>query len=165
MRARSLAATVLVVLSLLVAACLPEAGRGGPGGAGASGGTQSAAPIATGPTPSPSFVAPTPTPVPSFRPYLVVQGDTLHSIARTFSTTARSIAYWNRGTYPSLDPETDAYSPNLIKVGWTLLVIPGAVVDPQTLPDQTPRPASPEPGATPFPVEPIVTPAPGAGAI
>jgi peptidoglycan/xylan/chitin deacetylase (PgdA/CDA1 family) len=164
MRARSIP-IVLLVFALLVGGCLPDAAsRGGPGDPGASG-ADATVPAPTGPTPSPSFVPPTPTPVPSFRPYTVVKGDTLLSIARTFSTTARSIAFWNRGTYPNLDPESDAYSPNLIKVGWTLLVIPGAVVDPQTLPDQTPRPASPEPGATPIPVEPIVTPAPGAGAI
>jgi peptidoglycan/xylan/chitin deacetylase (PgdA/CDA1 family) len=165
MRARSFFVLLVAVLALLVGGCLPDAAsRGGPGDPGASG-ADATVPAPTGPTPSPSFVPPTPTPVPSFRPYTVVKGDTLLSIARTFSTTARSIAFWNRGTYPNLDPESDEYSPNLIKVGWTLLVIPGAVVDPQTLPDQTPRPASPEPGATPIPVEPIVTPAPGAGAI
>jgi peptidoglycan/xylan/chitin deacetylase (PgdA/CDA1 family) len=44
-------------------------------------------------------------------------------------------------------------------------VIPGAVVDPQTLPDRTPGTASPAPGSTPTVAEPVVTPAPGAGAI
>jgi peptidoglycan/xylan/chitin deacetylase (PgdA/CDA1 family) len=95
----------------------------------------------------------------------VVPGDTLSSIARTFDTTARSIAYWNRGTYPDLDPESETYRPNLIKIGWTLLLIPGAVVDPQTLPDKTPLPGSPGPGPTEIAGEPPVTPAPGAGAI
>jgi peptidoglycan/xylan/chitin deacetylase (PgdA/CDA1 family) len=104
--------------------------------------------------------------MPTFRTYLVVRGDNLTSIARTFDTTARSIAYWNRGTYPSLDPESEGYSPNRIEIGWTLAIIPGTVVDPQTLPEQTPRPASPPPGplATPGASAPV-TPAPGAGAI
>jgi peptidoglycan/xylan/chitin deacetylase (PgdA/CDA1 family) len=165
MRARPLAILCLC-LAPVVAACLPDsAGRPG-GGAGPSGSPAIAdTPAPTGPTPVPSFARPTPTPIPSFRAYEVVPGDTLISIARTFDTTARSIAYWNRGTYPSLDPEAPEYAPNRIKAGWVLLLIPGAVVDPQTLPDHTPPPASPEPGATPIPVEPVVTPAPGAGAI
>jgi len=151
-------------LAFVVAACLPDsAGRPGGGGPGASP-VSVPAPRPTGPTPVPSFVRPTPTPIPSFRAYEVVRGDTLLSIARTFDTTARSIAYWNRGTYPSLDPEAPEYSPNRIKAGWVLLLIPGAVVDPQTLPDRTP-PTSPLPGASPTPVVPIVTPAPGAGAL
>lgn len=163
MRARPLPALCLC-LALVVGACLPDtAGR--PAGGASRSHSPASTPAPTGPTPVPSFVAPTPTPIPSFRAYEVVPGDTLISIARTFSTTARSIAYWNRGTYPSLDPETVGYQPNRIKAGWVLLVIPGAVVDPQTLPDRTPPPASLAPGATPIPVEPLVTPAPGAGAI
>ena len=155
--------TAALLLALAVGGCVPEAGRAG-GSAGTSG-LATAPPTPAGPTPSPSFVPPTPTPLPTFRAYAVVPGDTLLSIARTFDTTARSIAYWNRGTYPSLDPESDTYRPDRIQVGWTLLVIPGAVVDPQTLPDLTPRPASPMPGGSLPPIEPVVTPAPGAGAI
>jgi peptidoglycan/xylan/chitin deacetylase (PgdA/CDA1 family) len=162
MRARSVLVACLT-LGLAAGACVPAPAR-----VPASGGS---GPIAMplqspqGPTPSPSFVPPTPTPVPTFRAYEVVPGDTLLSIARTFDTTARSIAYWNRGSYPDLDPESDQYAPNLIKVGWVLLLIPGAVVDPQALPDQTPRPATLDPNASPTPGEPIVTPAPGDGAI
>ena len=37
--------------------------------------------------------------------YKVVSGDSLDKIAKKFKTSARSIAYWNRATYPSLDPE------------------------------------------------------------
>ena len=165
MRARPLPVLCLC-LAFLVGACLPDTAGRPADNAGAGGSHAPAAtPAPTGPTPVPSFVPPTPTPIPSFRAYEVVAGDTLISIARTFSTTARSIAYWNRGSFPTLDPESDDYHPDRIKAGWVLLVIPGAVVDPQTLPDQTPRPASPEPGSTPIPVEPVVTPAPGAGAI
>ena len=163
MRARSLPLLALA-LAVAMAACVPEVGRPG-GSAQRSNEPATPTPGPTGPTPPPSFVPPTPTPVPSFRAYEVVAGDTLLSIARTFDTTGRSIAYWNRGTYPHLDPESDDYRPNLIQVGWVLLIIPGAVVDPQTLPDQTPRPASPDPNATPPQLEPVVTPAPGEGAI
>ncbi|HEX5013609.1 MAG TPA: polysaccharide deacetylase family protein [Candidatus Limnocylindrales bacterium] len=153
-----------LALALMLAACVPDTARPGRSPDGSIG-PPTPTPAPTGPTPVPSFVAPTPTPVPSFRAYEVVPGDTLLSIARTFDTTGRSIAYWNRGTYPNLDPESDAYAPNLIRAGWVLLIIPGAVVDPQTLPDQTPRPATPDPNATLIPAEPVVTPAPGDGAI
>lgn len=155
-----------LLLVFLTAACLPAAV-----GPTASPGSRPSTPPAglpspSGPTPEPSFVPPTPTPMPTFRTYIVVRGDNLTSIARTFDTTARSIAYWNRGTYPSLDPESEGYSPNRIEVGWMLAIIPGTVVDPQTLPEQTPRPASspPGPSATPGASAPV-TPAPGAGAI
>jgi peptidoglycan-N-acetylglucosamine deacetylase len=163
MRAR-IPLVLCVGLAVVIAACLPDS-AGRPGGGPAGSPVSVPVPRPTGPTPVPSFVRPTPTPIPSFRAYEVVPGDTLISIARTFSTTARSIAYWNRGTYPSLDPEAAEYSPNRIRAGWVLLLIPGAVVDPQTLPDRTPSPASQEPGASPTPVAPIVTPAPGVGAI
>jgi hypothetical protein len=90
-------------------------------------------------TPSPSFVRPTPTP-----------GDTLSSIAAGFGTSAQSLAYWNRATYPSLDPESSRYDPNTIKVGWTLVLIPFAEVDPEDLPPRSAAPA-PAPVATPSP--------------
>jgi len=100
------------------------------------------------PTGSPSFVRPTPRPSPTFLVYEVRAGDTLTSIARQFGTTARSIAYWNRARYPSLDPDSPTYQPGLIKVGWLLLVIPIAVVDEDELPDPTPTPA-PAPTVSP----------------
>ena len=93
-----------------------------------------------GPTPSPSFVRPTPIPSPTFLVYEVQPGDTLTSIARLFGTTARSIAYWNRARYPSLDPDSRTYEPNRIEAGWTLQLIPTAVVDEDELPDPTPTP-------------------------
>jgi spore germination protein YaaH len=97
------------------------------------------------PSGSPAFVRPTPRPSPTFLVYEVRAGDTLTSIARQFGTTARSIAYWNRARYPSLDPDSATYEPGLIKVGWLLLVIPTAVVDEEELPDPTPTP-TPTPG-------------------
>jgi hypothetical protein len=55
----------------------------------------------------------------------VQAGDTLVSIARRFHTDARSIAYWNRDRYATLDPESSRYRPNSIKVGWRFQVLRG----------------------------------------
>lgn len=104
-----------------------------------------ASPTAVEPTGSPSFVRPTPRPSPTFLVYEVRAGDTLISIARQFGTTARSIAYWNRTRYPSLDPDSSSYQPGLIKVGWLLLLVPTAVVDEEDLPEL------PEPTPDPTP--------------
>ena len=57
------------------------------------------------------------------------RGRSLTSIARLFGTTARSIAYWNRDRYPSLDPDSDDVRAGPDRVGWTLRLIPTAVVD------------------------------------
>jgi hypothetical protein len=105
------------------------------------------------PTPAlPSFVRPTPTPLPTFLAYVVKSGDSLGTIAKTYATTARSIAWWNRGTYPSLDPESPNYSPNHIEPGWTLVLIPGTVVDDANPPTPSPAPPTPTPGpSTPGP--------------
>ncbi len=67
-----------------------------------------------------------------------MSGDSLDKIAKQFGTTGRSIAYWNRATYPSLDPESGSYRPNDIKVGWTLVLIPNKEVDPENLPTLPP---------------------------
>jgi LysM domain len=96
------------------------------------------------PTPSPSpvesFAYPTPSPEPTFLMYRVANGDTLTSIAKKFQTTNRSIAWWNRGTYPSLDPESPTYKPSAIKVGWLLVLLPGEVVDEDNPPSPSPAP-------------------------
>jgi hypothetical protein len=110
--------------------------------------TPSPTPVPT-PTPTPSFVRPTPTPLPTFLAYIVAPGDTLSSIAKMFATKAQSIAYWNRATYPSLDPESPRYDPNTIQVGWTLVLIPFGQVDPEDLPP---------PAATPTPPTPVTSP-------
>jgi hypothetical protein len=106
-------------------------------------------------TPTPSFVRPTPAPLPTFLVYVVAQGDSLTSIAKTFGTKAQSIAYWNRATYPSLDPDSSRYEPNRIKVGWALVLIPNGEVDPEDLPPGASSPAvlnpTPVPNPTPFP--------------
>ncbi len=80
--------------------------------------------------------------------YLVAPGDTLTSIARRNGTTARSIAFWNRGTYPSLDPESSTYKPDRIEVGWKLALMPGVVVDE----------SEPLPGASPTPRPTLIIP-------
>jgi hypothetical protein len=133
--------TALLLLAAIVGGCLPET----VGPAGSSGGSPvpgvstepSESPAQSGPSPSPSFVRPTPTPLPSFMSYVVRPGDSLNSIAQRFRTKARSIAFWNRATYPSLDPESSRYAPNSIRVGWTLVLIPGIVFDEDDLPEPT----------------------------
>jgi len=98
------------------------------------------------PTPSPLPTAsPTPTPIPAPTPliYVVKPGDSLLTLAKRFKTTGRSIAYWNRATYPSLDPESPKYNPNRIEIGWKLTITPGVTIDQP--PDASPGSPSPEP--------------------
>lgn len=126
---RSIAILLVAASGLVSVGCLPPASRGfatadpslGDGGpsAGASLGV---------PTPRPSIVRPTPTPAPTFAVYTVATGDNLNSIARKFGTSARSIAFWNRATYPSLDPDSSGYRPNVLKIGWTLNIIPNMIL-------------------------------------
>jgi hypothetical protein len=135
-----LAALLVVVVAGLVAAVLlvpgllptgvptPTSSATVPSGGQAS----------SGPSAAPTFVRPTPSPAPSFTGYTVEAGDSLNSIARRFRTTARSIAWWNRGMYPTLDPESAAYDPNTIRVGWVLNVLRDTVVD-----DNNPPPPGP----------------------
>ncbi|HEY3164294.1 MAG TPA: LysM domain-containing protein [Candidatus Limnocylindrales bacterium] len=133
------------IVAALVAAvaigCLPSGGRGARSEPAA--GVATAAPITpsptpSGPTPVPSFVPPTPTPYPTFMVYVVARGDSLNTIAHKFSTTARSLAFWNRSTYPTLDPESPKYRPSLLQVGWTLFLVPNLVVNEDELPADSP---------------------------
>ena len=100
------------------------------------------------PTPTPP---PTPTPTPSPKPtptafiYTVKAGDNLLNIAKRYKTTGRSIAYWNRATYPSLDPDSPKYDPNRIEVGWKLSIIPGVTIDDAV---ESPPGSSPTPEPT-----------------
>ena len=101
---------------------------------------------------------------PTFLVYTVGTGDNLNTIAQQFGTTARSIAFWNRGTYPILDPESSGYRPNLLRVGWTLLVIPNVVFDEQTLPEPSElvgTPPSPTPTDGEIEYEDDPSPSPG----
>lgn len=134
-----LAGFVLVV-AVAVAGCVPThigRPRSGPVATdpGASAiATPTPVPTPTGPSARPSFIRPTPAPLPTFLTYIVNRGDTLTSIALAHRTTARSIAFWNRAAYPSLDPDSPDYAPNRIETGWVLLLIPDFELDPEDLP-------------------------------
>ena len=139
--------TLAVVLSfvatfVVLVGCVPEPTNRTPPGA-AAGATRTPTPTPAGPTATPSFVRPTPTPQPTFFVYAVKRGDTLERIAKLYGTDGRSVAYWNRLAYPSLDPDSSQYRPNYIAVGWMLQLIPNTVVDPEDLPPG-PTPAAPD---------------------
>jgi peptidoglycan/xylan/chitin deacetylase (PgdA/CDA1 family) len=164
---RSLGIAILLV-ALLVAGC------GGPGPtASPEPSTTPPSPSASATTPLPSSTAapspteaipsegasPSPTGAASPTPlvYVVAPGDTLSAIARRFSTDVRSLSYWNRDRYPSLDPDSPDYDPNKIVVGWELLVVPGVVLGDDEIP-------TPQPTTTPAPtltIPPAPTPTAG----
>ena len=150
----SVAATAIVVAAaclVLVAGCVPpstDPGTPAPTGTGLTASIEpgESAPVGpVGPTPIPSFVRPTPLPAPTFLAYTVKSRDTLTSIAREFHTTPRSIAFWSRDEHPSLDPESPAYQPDHLEVGWILRLIPDDVFDEDELLD---APTSPSPAAS-----------------
>jgi len=153
------AATLALVVILLGAILILPGLINSPGSTPTpTAGGSSAVPTASPSPAAPSFVRPTPSPAPTFTTYVVRQGDTLNSIARRFDTTARSIAWWNRGTYPSLDPESESYDPDRLEVGWALVLIPGIEVDDTNPPTPSPGPATPIPTST---AGTLVTPVPG----
>ena len=133
-RYRAAPIAAMGIALLVVGACIPP-----PAGGSTETPITSLAPTAvavatptavpSGPPAPPSFVRPTPTPLPTFLSYVVKAGDTLDSIALAHGTTARSIAFWNRSTYPSLDPDSSAYAPDRIKIGWVLLLVPDIEID------------------------------------
>jgi hypothetical protein len=125
-----------LTVAVLLAACVPEpSNRLSPSGGGSvTTPTPTAILTPAGPTPTLSFIRPTPTPQPTFLVYTVVTGDTLVKIAKRHGTSGRSIAYWNRATYPSLDPDSDQYRPDYLAIGWPLVLIPNTEVDPEDLP-------------------------------
>jgi hypothetical protein len=139
---------MLLGVASIVAGCIPPTGRTDPATpAGPPSADASATPLPSpsGPSTRPSFVRPTPTPLPTFLIYTVRPGDTLTSIARMFRTTARSIAFWNRTSHPSLDPDSPDYEPDRIEAGWDLLLVPDVELDPEDLPE----PSSPPPVTSP----------------
>ncbi|HET7181610.1 MAG TPA: polysaccharide deacetylase family protein [Candidatus Limnocylindrales bacterium] len=167
--AAALAAVVILLTGvLIVPGLLGGSGPGSTSPAGTQAGSGGPLP-SLGPTPAPTFARPTPSPAASFTSYVVRAGDTLNSIARTFDTTARSIAWWNRGAYPTLDPESDSYDPDRLELGWTLVLLPGVVVDDANPPTPSPGPTAtpvPLPSATGAPVTPAPrTPAPTSAAL
>ena len=126
----------VMTLSIIMAACVPDpTNRPSPSGAGSVvTPAPTAVPTPAGPTPTLSLIRPTPTPRPTFFIYTVVTGDNLVKIGKRFGTSGKSIAYWNRATYPSLDPDSDKYRPDHLDIGWTLSLIPNTEVDPEDLP-------------------------------
>jgi peptidoglycan/xylan/chitin deacetylase (PgdA/CDA1 family) len=91
-------------------------------------------PASTEPSGGASFV-PSPRPLPTASPaatpfsYIVKSGDSLVNLGHRFKTTGRSIAYWNRAAYPSLNPDKPTYNPNHLEIGWRLTIYPGVVDD------------------------------------
>jgi hypothetical protein len=148
---RSLAVSTVAasLVAVIATACVPQpANRRTQPPIAASAVPASEPPAPTPATPSPSltFSRPTATPQPTFLAYRVRSGDTITSIARDHETSVRSIGYWNRVTYPSLDPDSSRYNPDNLRVGWTLLLIPGVEVDPDEItPPPTIPPASEAP--------------------
>jgi hypothetical protein len=134
----------VALLAIVLGACVPDPTNRPNLSPTAAEPTPTPVPTPAGPTPTPSFVRPTPTPGPTFLSYMVRTGDTLNSIAKKHGTTARSIAYWNRVAYPSLDPDSDAYKPDYLAIGWVLALIPNAQVDPENLPSLPPLPGESE---------------------
>ncbi|MEO5704603.1 MAG: polysaccharide deacetylase family protein [Candidatus Limnocylindrales bacterium] len=135
----------LVVVVLVLAAALIVPGLLGPSASPGPSGSIAPGSAAPGASPSPaapSFVRPTPSPNPTFTSYVVRAGDTLNSIATAFGTTPRSIAWWNRGAYPSLDPESQDYEPNRLEIGWVLALIPDTKVDENNPPTPSPGPST-----------------------
>lgn len=138
-RRRRVVVTLAAVL-LLAAGCLPAAVRPTPMPVPTPTPTPSPSP-----TPSPTPGPPTPTPGPTFLLHTVVRGDTLTSLARRYATSGRSIAYWNRDQYPSLDPESADYNPNNLKRGWVLRILPGQEYAPPPDDGETGEQVSPTP--------------------
>lgn len=138
MRVLSARQPIAAAIVMALSACIPSAGRPSmttEAPVASTGVAATSAPSPSGPSSQPSFVRPTPTPLPTFLVYTVRPGDTLTSIARTFHTTPRSIAFWNRTTYPSLDPDSPQYAPDSIKAGWNLMLVPDVELDPEDLPE------------------------------
>lgn len=156
---RAIRGSWVALAAIIAVGCVPTPANlltSPPAGSATPIATATPGPTPSGPTPDPSFTRPTPNPSPDFVAYTVRRGDTLEGIADRFGTTGRSIAYWNRVTYPSLDPDSPTYQPDRIERGWVLLLIPGHEVDPEDLPTLSPSP-SPTPSPT---TKPTATPSP-----
>ena len=155
----ALAALLGAILVGLVVAAVVLPGLIGPSASEAP--TASASPslvaasASAAPTPSPSPTAsPSATPLPSVLEVRVRSGDNLNVIADRYGTDPRSIAFWNRDRYPTLDPQSPDYEPDQIQVGWTLVVYPGETFpEPSgtTAPSGTTGPSGSPGGASPAP--------------
>lgn len=143
---------IAAATALVLAGCLPTTVRPSPSTVSpATPGLTASATGAPSPTRTPS---PTASPGPTFLVHTVRPGDTLLGLGRRYGTSGRSIAYWNRDRYPTLDPDAPGYDPNRIEVGWTLRILPGEEYEP---PDETPWPSvTPQPSL-------VIPPAPTPG--
>lgn len=130
----------LAVITVVAAGCLPASIR--PTAPPPATPTPTAPPP---PTPTPTPPPPTPTPAPTFLLHTVVRGDTLVRIARKYKTDGRSVAYWNRDEYPSLDPESPDYAPDNLQRGWVLKLLPGQAYVPPPDDGETGEQATPTP--------------------
>ena len=146
---RAAGLVVALLLTTLAAACLPASIRPTP--------TPTPTPAPTAPpTPTPTPAPPTPTPAPTCLLHKVVAGDTLTGLARRFKTSGRSIAYWNRDLYPTLDPESADYAPDNLQRGWVLRILPGLEYVPPPDDGETgeePTPTPPDEYESPAPEE------------
>jgi hypothetical protein len=131
----------ILVLAVVLGACLPASIRPTPTPVP----TPTPSPTPS-PSPTPTPAPPTPTPGPTFLLHKVVRGDTLTSLARKYRTSGRSIAYWNRDQYPTLDPESAGYRPNYLPRGWVLRILPRR--------EYVPPPDDGETGESPSPTPP-----------
>ncbi len=124
--------------------------------------------VSLAPSPAPSSTPgptarPTPTPQPTALVYVVKAGDSLVNLGHRFKTTGRSIAYWNRKAYPSLDPDKSTYNPNHLEIGWRLTIYPGLIDnDGNGAPDATPTASAAPAAAASIPPAPS-PPADGSG--
>jgi hypothetical protein len=146
----ALLASILVALVVITVVVMP--GLTGPAAGGSPSPSVSPTLVAATATPTPSptprpTATPDPTPLPSVLEVMVKTGDNLSSIAAAYDTNPRSVAFWNRDRYPSLDPQSPDYEPDQIQVGWKLVIYPG-----QTFPEPSASPgASGSPGTSPEP--------------
>lgn len=130
----------LLALVLFAACDLATEASGPPGASGSAAVTS---------MPTPQLTQPVPTPEPTFLIYKVQPNDKLAKIAKRFKTTVDSIGYWNRARYKSLDPDSSAYAPDSIKIGWLLRIHPGQTTD-GDFQEPSPSPkASRSPSASP----------------
>jgi hypothetical protein len=150
----TLGLAVFLVSLLVLALAAGLLGGGGTTALGSPGASGSIGPSTAPESLAPTLAYPTASPGPTFTSYVVRRGDSLSSIARKFHTTARSISWWNRGTYPSLDPESPGYAPNSLTPGWTLVVLAGTTVDEANPPSPSPAPPSASLGLTTVPSAP-----------
>jgi peptidoglycan/xylan/chitin deacetylase (PgdA/CDA1 family) len=136
-------APIGLVLVLSLAACATPAASPStiPGGTFAPSPSPPSDPSATR---SPTLTIPaSPTTVPTTPPvvgtiYIVLRGDSLAAIARSYGTSTGQLQAWNSGRYPSL-----AGNPNVIEPGWELVVIGDPNVTPLPAPTVVAQPTQP----------------------